>query len=167
MEKLINRVFKYLSMPLKSSDLEAFLKNTDVKYRIFFHGETYSAERASIELGVSLMDVAKTIVFVNENKEPLIVIMPGNRKVNQDKLAKTLGFKKLRLATPEEVLSHTGYEAGTVPPVGHVRQIPAIVDETLIQKEKVYAGGGAINATLEISPIDIVKILNAKIMRVP
>jgi Cys-tRNA(Pro) deacylase len=152
---------------MSSEDLEAFLKNRNVEYKILFHGETYSAEKASRELGISLENVAKTVVFVNEKKEPLIVIVQGGRKVNQDRLAKMLGLKKLRLATGEEVLSHTGYEAGAVPPVGHVKQLPAVVDETLLSKEKVYAGGGAVNATLEISTADIVRILNAKIMRVP
>ncbi|MBO3753325.1 MAG: YbaK/EbsC family protein [Candidatus Brockarchaeota archaeon] len=154
-------------MPLSSKDLEAFLENRKVNYRIFFHGETYSAEKASRELGVSLDQVAKTVVFVNEKSEPLIVVVPGGCRVNQDRLAKTLGFKKLRLATGEEVLSHTGYEAGAVPPVGHLKQLPAVVDETLLSRGKVYAGGGAVNATLEISPVDIVRLLNAKVIKVP
>lgn len=154
-------------MPLTSSDLEDFLKKMGVEYRIFFHGETYSAEKASKELGVNLENIAKTIVFINERVEPLLVIMPGGYKVNQDKLAKMLGFKKLRLATSEEVLNHTGYEAGGVPPVGHLKQIPSIVEESLLSKDKVHAGGGAVNATLEISPKDIVRILNAKVMSVP
>ncbi|MGQ9597387.1 MAG: aminoacyl-tRNA deacylase [Thermoproteota archaeon] len=152
---------------MTSADLQTFLKNLGVEHKILFHGETYSAEKASRELGVSLTDVAKTVIFVNENGGPLIVVMPGGRKVNQGKLARTLGFKKLRLATPEEVLNHTGYEIGSVPPVGHLRSILAVVDEALILKEKVYAGGGALNATLEISPTAIVKILNARIMKVP
>lgn len=154
-------------MPLSSKDLEAFLENRKVNYGIFFHGETYSAEKASRELGVSLDQVAKTVVFVNERSEPLIVVVPGGRRVNQDRLAKTLGFKKLRLATGEEVLSHTGYEAGAVPPVGHVKQLPAVVDETLLSRGKVYAGGGAVNATLEISPVDVVRLLNARVIKVP
>lgn len=154
-------------MPLSSKDLESFLKNLNVEHKIFLHGETYSAEKASKELGISLEHVAKTVVFINEKKEPLIVVVPGDHKVNQDKLAKMLGFKKLRLATREEVLNHTGYEAGAVPPVGHMKQIPAVADETLLSKEKVYAGGGAVNATLEISPADIVRLLKAKVMRIP
>lgn len=154
-------------MPLTSKDLEEFLVKTGVGHRILFHGETYSAKKASRELGIGLSDIAKTVVFMNEKKEPLIVVVPGDRKVNQDRLAKMLGFKRLRLATEEEVLNHTGYEAGAIPPVGHLKHMPAVVDETLLVKEKVYAGGGAVNATLEISPADIVKILNANIMKVP
>lgn len=154
-------------MPLTNEDLDVLLKKSGIKHRIMIHGETYSAEKASKELGVSLKNIAKTVVFVNEKGEPLIVIIPGDCKVNQDRLSKILGFKKLRLATQEEVLNHTGYEAGAVPPVGHVKQIPAVVDEALLSSEKVYAGGGAVNATLEISPKDIIRILNAKVMSIP
>ncbi|MGQ9479389.1 MAG: aminoacyl-tRNA deacylase [Thermoproteota archaeon] len=154
-------------MILTSRDLERFLIERGVGHKLMLHGETYSAEKASIELGVSLSDIAKTVVFVNENREPLIVIMPGDRKVNQDKLAKMLGFRKLRLATAQEVLEHTGYEPGAVPPVGHRKKILAIMDESLISKNKIYAGGGAVNATLEISPRDVAKILDVKVIRVP
>jgi Cys-tRNA(Pro) deacylase len=154
-------------LPLTHEDLKAFLADRDVNFKIYLHEETYSAEKASKVLGKDLKKVVKTVVFVDEKRNPLLVIMPGHRKVNQNKLAKLLGKKKLRLAKPEEVLEATGYEAGAVPPVGHKNEILTILDEELLELDRVSAGGGSVNATLEISPRDIVTLQHAKIMRVP
>lgn len=154
-------------MPLTSKDLEEFLKSKNVAFKIRFHGETYSAKKASEELGVSLSCIAKSIVFVTEEGNPLLVIVPGDKKINQNLLAKILGLKKIRLATAEEVLKFTGYEAGAVPPIGHKENIPVILDEILLTKDVIYAGGGSVNSTLEISPKDLEKLLNPKVMKVP
>lgn len=154
-------------MPLTHEDLRAFLAAKGVDFQIYLHEETYSAEKASKVLGKDIKKVAKTVVFVDEKRSPLLVIMPGHRKVNQNRLAKLLGRKKLRLARPEEVLEATGYEAGAVPPVGHKGEIPTIMDEELLELDRVSAGGGSVNATLEISPRDIAALQHAKIMSVP
>jgi Cys-tRNA(Pro) deacylase len=154
-------------MPLTSKDLEEFLRSKNIEFKIRFHGETYSAKKASEELGVSLNDIAKSIVFISDEGNPLLVIVPGDKKINQSLLAKMLGLKKIRLATAEEVLRFTGYEAGAVPPVGHKENIPTILDETLITKSVIYAGGGSVNSTLEISPKDIERLLNPRVMKVP
>lgn len=154
-------------MPLTPKDLEEFLRNKNIAFKIRFHGETYSAKKASEELGVSLSSIAKSLIFVNEEGNPLLVIVPGDKKVSQSLLAKMLGLKKIRLATAEEVLKFTGYEVGAVPPVGHKETIPVILDETLLAKKVIYAGGGSVDSTLEISPKDIVILVNPKVIKVP
>ncbi|MBO3757630.1 MAG: YbaK/EbsC family protein [Thermoproteota archaeon] len=154
-------------MPLSPKDLEEFLRSKNINFKIRFHGETYSAKKASEELGVSLSDIAKSILFISDDGNPLLVIVPGDKKINQSLLARMLGFKKLRLATAEEVLKFTGYEAGAVPPLGHKENIPVILDEILLAKKVIYAGGGSVNSTLEISPKDLEKLLSLRVMKVP
>lgn len=135
---------------------------------IRIHNEdTYSASKAAEILGVSIDQIAKSILFINEENEPILVIVGGNKKVNQTKLAKQLGFKKLRLANKEEVLSHTGYEAGGLPPLGHSKQIKTYMDSEILNKKKVYAGGGSPNATLEIDPKIIRSLTNAIVIEIP
>ena len=154
-------------MPFTHEDLRKYLERLNIKHKILMHEETYSAKKASAVLGIDLSKIAKTIVFIDENNEPLLVIMPGTRRVNQNRLAKILGKKRIRLARPDEVLEFTGYEVGAVPPVGHIRPIRTIIDEELLKWDVVSAGGGSVNATLEISPKDIVKLQNAEVMKVP
>jgi Cys-tRNA(Pro) deacylase len=152
---------------LTTKDLEKYLKENNITYEIQIHEETYSAAKASEILKVEIDKIIKSLIFINEKDEPILVIIPGNKKVNQTKLAKMLGFKKLRLAKPEEVIEHTGYEAGGVPPVGHKKQLQCYIDEEIIGKEFVYGGGGAVNATLKIKPKDIIKLTQGKVIRIP
>jgi len=149
------------------SDLEKYLKEKGIEYQLNIHEETYSASKASEVLGVDISSIIKSLLFINEKGEGILVIVPGNKKVNQTKLAKQLGYKRLRLARPEEVIEQTGYEAGGIPPVGHIKKLECYIDEEVMKKEYVYGGGGAVNATLKIKPKDILKLIEAKVIVVP
>jgi prolyl-tRNA editing enzyme YbaK/EbsC (Cys-tRNA(Pro) deacylase) len=81
-------------------------------------------------------------------------------------MAKILGYKKLRLATPEELRNITGYEPGTLPPVAHKQNIRTVLDEDVIDEDYVYAGGGSLGSSLKISPKDIARLQNALILKV-
>ncbi|MGC9209452.1 MAG: aminoacyl-tRNA deacylase [Nitrososphaeria archaeon] len=144
--------------------LEDFLRRSSVSFEIVHHGHSYRADEASRELGIDLKNIVKTVLFINERGEPLIVVIRGDKRVNQSKLAKALGFRKLRLATPQELLDLTGYQPGALPPVGHKRMIRTIVDRDIMGLEYVYAGGGSVNSSLKISPRDIVRLQNAEVM---
>ncbi len=152
---------------LSVKDLEDYLRSKGVFFEINIHEETYSASKASEVLGVGIENIIKSLLFINENDEPILVIVTGNRRVNQSKLAKMLNFKKLRLARADEVIEHTGYEAGGLPPVGHKKRIRVIIDEEVMNKEFVYGGGGVVNTTLKIKPQDILRLNNGEVMKVP
>mgnify|MGYP005847335499 CR=1 FL=1 len=61
-----------------------------------------------------------------------------------------LGRKKVKLADAETTVEATGYEPGGVPPVGHVRPLPVLIDSTLGRYEVVYAAAGSPNAIFPI-----------------
>lgn len=152
---------------LGPKDLENYLKEKGIDYELKYHEETYSAGKASQVLGIDVSDIIKSLLFMNEKGEPILVIVPGNRRVNQTQLAKILGFKKLRLAREDEVIEHTGYEAGGIPPVGHKNKIKCLIDEEVMKKEYVYGGGGAVNTTLKIKPKDILNLTEGMVMTIP
>ncbi|HLI46199.1 MAG TPA: aminoacyl-tRNA deacylase [Geobacterales bacterium] len=154
-------------MPLGPDDLERYLKEKGVEYELKIHEDTYSAFKASQVLGVSIDDIIKSLVFINEKNEAILVIVLGNKRVNQSRLAKMLGFKDLRLARPDEVLAQTGYEVGGVPPVGHIKKLKCYIDENVIKKIYVFGGGGKVNATLKIKTQDILKLLDATVINIP
>ena len=141
--------------------LKAFLEEKGIEFEIIEHGASYRADQASKELGIDIKKIVKSVLFMNENKEPILIIVRGDKRVDQGKMAKALGFKKLRLATPQELTEITGYEPGTLPPVAHKSQIRTLIDEDVLAEDFVYAGGGSLGASLKISPKDIVKLQNA------
>lgn len=149
-----------------SEHLSQFLKNMNVPHEIIYHEETYSAEKASRVLNIDIKNIVKSVLFMSENDTPVLVVLRGDKRVAQNKLAKELGFKKLRLATEEEVLKVTGYRPGAVPPVAHKQKVLTVVDEELPETEYVYCGGGSVGATLKIRVGDIVRLQGALRLKV-
>jgi prolyl-tRNA editing enzyme YbaK/EbsC (Cys-tRNA(Pro) deacylase) len=100
-----------------------------------------TVKEAARAVGVSEDKVVKTIV-VNCGGEFRAYILRGNKRLD----LKSLGC---RLATPEEVLTVTGYPIGGVPPV---LNIPVFIDEELLNEDYVYGGGGDDHSLLRFKP---------------
>jgi len=100
-----------------------------------------TVREAARAVGVGEDKIIKTIV-VNCGGEFRAYILRGNKRLD----VKSLGC---RLATPEEVLTVTGYPVGGVPPV---LNIPVFIDEELLNEDYVYGGGGDDHSLLRFKP---------------
>jgi prolyl-tRNA editing enzyme YbaK/EbsC (Cys-tRNA(Pro) deacylase) len=82
--------------------------------------DTSTAEAAAAAVDAPLGSIVKSLIFLADGL-PLLVLVAGDRRADIKQLRAQLGLSKrqLRIAQPEEVLSHTGFEVGGVPPVGH------------------------------------------------
>jgi prolyl-tRNA editing enzyme YbaK/EbsC (Cys-tRNA(Pro) deacylase) len=105
-----------------------------------------TVREAARAVGVDEDKIIKTIV-VNCGGEFRAYILRGTKRLD----VKSLGC---RLATPEEVLSVTGYPVGGVPPV---LGIPVFIDEELLSEDYVYGGGGDDHSLLRFRPRDLVE----------
>ena len=106
--------------------------------------------------------IIKSLLFISEEEEPVLVIVDGESKVDLNKLAKIFG--KVRLATPEEVKQITGFEVGAVPPVGV--KVKTIVDQKVLENKFVIGGGGRIDRLSKLNPERIVEYQKAIIVDV-
>lgn len=148
-------------------DLESYLQREGVKARILtFEKHTMTVEDAERQLGISRERIIKSMLFIDENGVPVLGIVTGDRKISDKKLRKACGARKLKLADPQTVKSLTGYEVGALPPVGHVKPIRTFIDPKVMSFGKVYGGGGAINALLEIDPRDIKRVSRAEVVEI-
>ena len=120
-----------------------------------------TVEQAVKATGSNPKQIIKSLLFISE-KEPVLVIVDGESKVDLNKLAKIIG--KVRLATPEEVKQITGFEVGAVPPVGV--EVKTIVDPKVLENKFVIGGGGRINRLSKLNPEKIVEHQRAIIVDV-
>jgi prolyl-tRNA editing enzyme YbaK/EbsC (Cys-tRNA(Pro) deacylase) len=100
-----------------------------------------TAAAAALALGCEVGAIANSLVFAVDDV-PLLVLASGAHRVDTEKLAGLLGCGKIRRATPEFVLEHTGQEVGGVAPVGHPTRLRSVVDVALSQFGVLWAGGG-------------------------
>lgn len=144
--------------------MEAYLQKREINARVLtFEKHTMTVEDAEKQLGVSREKIIKSLLFVDERGAPIIAIVTGDRRISEEKLKKVYGTQKVKIAPPRTVKSLTGYEAGALPPVGHRKPIRTVIDPKVMAFERIYGGGGAINALLEISPIDVKRLTNADV----
>jgi prolyl-tRNA editing enzyme YbaK/EbsC (Cys-tRNA(Pro) deacylase) len=99
--------------------------------------------------------------MVDSAGDSLLAIVPAKSKVSHKKLKRMLAVRDVRLATPEEVLRHSGYPAGGVPPFSDISRV--LLDPQVLEKETAIVGGGDVNKLLEVGTKDIVAILRPKI----
>ena len=66
----------------------------------------------------------------------------------------------------EYVLKHTGFAIGGVPPIGYILNITALIDEDLMAYPEIWAAAGTPNSVFRISPNDLLKITEGKVVNV-
>ena len=130
-----------------------------------FGQKTESAESSAMALGVEIARIIKSLVF-SAHGEPVIALVPGNRRADMKAVARILGVKKVRMADPQMVQEWTGFTVGAVPPVGHLRQIPVLMDEGIPRDGDIYPAAGENNNAFETTFEMLQKITGAKVCKI-
>ena len=91
-------------------------------------------------LGCELAAITNSLVF-DLAGAPLLILASGAAKVDVRKVAAQLGTGKIRQATPDFVLAHTGQEVGGVAPVGHPEKIRTLLDTSLAAPPRALGRG--------------------------
>jgi prolyl-tRNA editing enzyme YbaK/EbsC (Cys-tRNA(Pro) deacylase) len=109
--------------------------------------------------------IVKSLVFLADGV-PLLVLAAGDQRVDVKLLRAHLGLSKrrLRIAQPTEVLAHTGFEVGGVPPLGHSPALRTLIDETLGRYDIVWAAAGSSHAVFPIAYGQLVAITGGEVM---
>ena len=100
-------------------------------------------------------EVIKTLVFVGSN--PVVAIIPGDRRVDIAKIEKFTGEQGLRMAKPAEVMTLTGYDVGSVSPFGINPAIKQIADNSILTLSSLFLGSGKSNILIKISQTEFGK----------
>ena len=69
-------------------------------------------------------------------------ILPGDKKLDSNKLKRLTNAKKIRFATPEEVEKITATKIGSVYPFGEIAGVPMFVDKKLAENEIIAFNPG-------------------------
>jgi prolyl-tRNA editing enzyme YbaK/EbsC (Cys-tRNA(Pro) deacylase) len=93
--------------------------------------------------------------------DPLLAIVPARNMVSHKKLKKLLNVRDVRLATTQEVLQHSGYPPGGVPPFSKIKRV--FLDEQVLRDETAIVGGGNTTSLVEVRTRDILTTMNPKV----
>lgn len=126
--------------------------------------EARTSQQAADALGVTVGQIAKSLIFT-VNKSPLLVIASGANRVDEGKLGKLAGGK-VRRADPETVKQSTGYTIGAVPPFAHATSLPVYIDPDLLQYELIYAAAGVPECVFPLTPEELVRATGGQVIDV-
>jgi Cys-tRNA(Pro) deacylase len=127
------------------------------------HGGT----RASAEaLGVEEHAVVKTLIFEDDGKQPLCILMHGDREVSTKQLARLIGKKTVQPCAPEVADRHSGYQVGGTSPFGLKRKMPIYMERTILELRRVYINGGARGFLVAIDPREAERVLEPTLVDV-
>jgi prolyl-tRNA editing enzyme YbaK/EbsC (Cys-tRNA(Pro) deacylase) len=114
---------------------------------------TRTAAEAAAAVGAELGQIVKSLVFVADG-EVVMCLCAGDRRVDPAKLG-----AEARPARADEAREATGFAIGGVPPLGHDRPLPTVVDESLRRFETVWCAAGTPNAVFETRLDDLLRAL--------
>jgi Cys-tRNA(Pro)/Cys-tRNA(Cys) deacylase len=121
-----------------------------------------SLEEAAELLGIGPSDMAKTIVVRRSSGNYLFALIPGGTQIAWPKLRSLLGVSKMKLPDAADAFEATGYERGTITPIGSEPSWPVIVDQRLVgRRAALGAGGHGYSAFVEID--DLVRAYQATV----
>ncbi len=142
-------------------ELEEFLKKEGIWYNFVDKPETIHTADAAEKAGIELKRVTKSLVVLDHDRNPILVIIPGDCKLSFSKVKDTVGAKKIRLVSFEDAETYSGYLPGATPMVHHKVQMKVILDKKLTQYTSIYGGGGERTKLLELKVDDVIRLNTA------
>lgn len=113
-------------------------------------------------LGLPPSAVVKTLVVKRSDDTYLFALVPGDRVISWPKLRAVVGVNKLRLPEPELAYAATGYQRGTIVPIGSTHPWPIFADERIVGK-RVAMGAGAHGYSLFVDADDMIAAYGATV----
>lgn len=115
-------------------------------------------------LGVDEHLVIKTLIFEDDQRRPLCVLMHGDREVSTKNLARQTGAKSVKPCEPSVADKHSGYLVGGTSPFGLRRALPIYMERSIGVLPRLYINGGARGFLVELSARDVVRVLRPELV---
>jgi prolyl-tRNA editing enzyme YbaK/EbsC (Cys-tRNA(Pro) deacylase) len=118
---------------------------------------TRTSVEAANALGVEVGHIAKSLIFLADDK-PVMVVASGSDRVDVARLSAQLGGAKVKRADADAVRAATGYPIGGVSPAGLNGDVTVLVDQALSEYDVVWAAGGTSHAVFPTSYAELLRI---------
>jgi Cys-tRNA(Pro) deacylase len=144
------------------------LNENNIDFVIKPHSKkVYTCEEAAAERGVRVEQIVKCMIVKNPDNTFVIALIPGDKQLDLKIFAKILGFKKISIASRDEVLKITGYPVGAISPIGiKKKDIGLYMDEAVKLEEYVDISSGRPDAGIELKSTDLIRLLDPEIVNI-
>ena len=128
--------------------------------------DTYcrTVAEAARTVGAQPEDFVKSICMVDGDGGVIVAIVKGEDRASTSQVARALGIERPRVASPDEIMGLTGFPVGGTPGFGFDARF--LVDPRVLEKERVYLGGGSECALVNMPTRELVRANGGRVVRV-
>jgi Cys-tRNA(Pro)/Cys-tRNA(Cys) deacylase len=119
-----------------------------------------SLEEAASILGIEPSDIVKSLVVKRHDGTFLFALIPGDKQISWAKLRALVGVNKLQLPDASVAWEATGYERGTITPLGSTTAWPVYADASIVGK-RVSLGAGEHGLSMFVQADNLIAGLDA------
>lgn len=146
--------------------IRSWLDAEGVGYRYVEHEPTRTSEESAAARGEPLEIGAKALVL-KADETFVLVVLSAARKLDSNTLRKSLGARKLRFATTEELFELAGVPPGAVPPFGPpILDLPLHIDRSVTRNDKTAFNAGSLTASIVMPTADYIRIARGALVDV-
>lgn len=144
--------------------VQSLLDKEDIRYISIIHSKAYLEEEILVNdynLGHELVNT----VLIKINKEDMaMIVVPSTRKISLESLQKEFANTNISFIGKKEVAKlFPHYEAGTLPPLGQLYNIPVFCIDELLKMPEVTFYLGTYTHRIRMKTADFFKITEQKI----
>jgi Ala-tRNA(Pro) deacylase len=147
----------------KTQAVTDYLDEQGIEYELVEHGERFTAAGEARASGVGPEDAAKEVAL-RKNGGYVFAVLQASDRLDLNKVRELLDEAKLRLATEDELAEDfPQFELGALPPFGSMLAIEQVVDERLLDHDRVLCNAGDHRHSLKVDPSEFVRLTGARV----
>lgn len=134
--------------------LENHFRENGVVFEVQEHPTAFTAQRIAASEHLPGRMFAK-VVMASADGDLVMLVLPAPSVVDLAKVSEVLGGRQVRMAREAEFASaFPDCEAGAMPPLGNLYDMPVYVDRQLGQNERIVFQAGTHTVTMSVSYAD-------------
>lgn len=131
-------------------NIRQILSDKRIDYHVVAHEPVYTNPAMAEALQVRASETVKSLVLNTKEGRMIVMVLPGDCRVDWKQVAKAAGSKKVSFAKPENVRDKVGCDVGCVPPFGHLTPMDIYMDKALVEMPYIYFNPGVHDKSYKI-----------------
>jgi Cys-tRNA(Pro)/Cys-tRNA(Cys) deacylase len=149
----------------KTNSMRA-LEANKIPYDIFtFPPEVHSATGVADAVGLPYEHVYKTLVTLRPEGKPMLIMIAGHQELDLKRVAKSVGEKKVRMASYKEAEDLTGLQVGGISALALLnRPFDVFIDRPATELSHVLVSAGKRGINLRLPVADLIRVTRARVI---
>ena len=151
---------------MKKTQVEQILDKNNIPYeqaKFTTHQDGDVRSMSVDHTGIDEHVIYKTLVLTGNVTGPLVGVIPVDTHLDEKKLAKVSGNKKVNMVPLKNLLKTTGYVNGANTPVGIYEkfQYPIFIEKKIKKQGEIYVSSGKVGRSVKLNAEDLAGLVHA------